>query len=257
MKKLQKIIHPSLLLLFALSFPKVGRASDPSPAETCAAINSMLLETQLQRPSMSPEEYARQNNALKDSFRRFCEGMNRSDRLIYPDGKPIFANGSFQLPDGRLFQPALFSDAASNAPILQPFLDAHRSCAPGCSYTSWGIWGDEAHQQRRSCHNSGQAIDIHAITCGGSTYVSMSSRFTSYVGCMRGHLGVIYNRGRGDHQDHAHFELHGCNMCAGLGCGGGRRGSVKDNNSRGGENQEEDSGSSEDDSHDDGDEDES
>ena len=108
-----------------------------------------------------------------------------------------------------------------NPPIVGPFTTAHEKCAPGCRFVSWGIWGDARHQAKRSCHNSGQAIDIHAIVCGGKTYPSLSARFTNYASCMKGSLGVIY--GSGDHRDHAHIELRHCDMCVGLHCRGMRK----------------------------------
>ena len=184
----------------------------------------MLLENQLNALRESPTANAESERSLKKAFLQFCEGklVRTESVMTYDNGRPIYQNGRWHRPDGSEQRLNIFELAAQNAAILEPFLEAHRAFAPGCGYVSWGIWGDEAHQARRSCHNSGEAIDIHAITCGG-THVAMSSRFNSYVSCMRGHLGVIYNRGRGDHQDHAHFELHNCNMCAGLGCGGGRR----------------------------------
>lgn len=100
-----------------------------------------------------------------------------------------------------------------SAPIMRSFPGAHARCARGCSYVSWGIWGDKAHRARKSCHNSGEAIDIHAIRCGGRTFAAGSARFNQYVGCMRGSFKVIFGSGR--HKNHAHIQLRGCRKVGG------------------------------------------
>lgn len=205
-----------LTALPALAAPELA----PTPADACGKLQEMLVETQAAQPSYNALEYALIDRGLKQKFVSLCEG-GEGEALAYEGGQPLWKDGRWFLPDGREFSDSLLQDAAAQAPILGPFLAAHRRCAPGCGYVSWGIWGDKSHQQRRSCHNSGQAIDIHAITCGG-THKALSARFDQYVSCMRGSLGVIYRSA--NHFSHAHFQLHGCNMCSGLGCGGGRRG---------------------------------
>lgn len=110
-------------------------------------------------------------------------------------------------------------DTRGGPRILGMFEPAHKICAPGCGYVSWGIWGDVAHQRRASCHNSGDAIDIHAIRCGGTVYSApmqpgvASPRFDQYVSCMASQgLGKVYRTRTKtmDHYDHAHLQLPNC-----------------------------------------------
>jgi hypothetical protein len=96
------------------------------------------------------------------------------------------------------------------AKIEAPFKAQHAKCASGCSFVSWGIWGDEAHKHRRSCHNSGEAIDIHAITCGKTQSAALSKRFDTYVSCMRKKFKVLYRIK--DHFGHAHIQIPNCKM---------------------------------------------
>ncbi|MCC6138787.1 MAG: hypothetical protein IT287_09150, partial [Bdellovibrionaceae bacterium] len=78
----------------------------------------------------------------------------------------------------------------------------------GCGFISWGIWGDAAHQKKPSCHNSGQAIDIHALVCGKTKVTVKTAKFQKYLKCMRNHFGVIY--GNAAHKNHAHIQLKNC-----------------------------------------------
>jgi hypothetical protein len=96
------------------------------------------------------------------------------------------------------------------APIMPPFASAMAKCAPACSYSSWGVWVDKAHKLRRSCHNSGSAIDITALTCAGQTYDSDHKKFREFLDCFRnpGQLSVIF--GRGSHRRHAHVSTTIC-----------------------------------------------
>ncbi len=97
-----------------------------------------------------------------------------------------------------------------SAPISGPFQAAFNKCAPGCSYTSWGIWGDERHQARASCHNSGSAIDIHDVTCNGQTISPGTSAFGSFVQCMSSDPTLYVIHGNAQHQQHAHIALRSC-----------------------------------------------
>lgn len=226
------IFRKSCLVLLGSSLCSLGAfASEPTAKEACRNLEEMLMETHLNQPAYNEIEFALLDKVLKTTFTLRCEGRVQAgrdtgghgedpvDEKNFTNGQVMFDRGEWHLPNGRMFKPLSFLGyyAGESARILQPFLDAHRSCAPGCGYVSWGIWGDEAHQRRRSCHNSGEAIDVHAITCGG-THAAPSQRFNRYVSCMRGHLGVIY--GSGSHNNHAHFQLHGCSMCQGKNCGG-------------------------------------
>ena len=260
------VIFSVLTALFTALPALAAPTQAPTPAETCGKLQEMLVDTQAAQPSWNALEYAVIDRGLKRKFVSLCEaegvaspqrqgrdsGGRDGDSLAYGPGQPLWENGRWFLPNGKEFADSLLQDAAAQAPILGPFLAAHRRCAPGCGYVSWGIWGDKSHQQRRSCHNSGQAIDIHAITCGG-THKALSARFDQYVSCMRGSLGVIYRSA--NHFSHAHFQLHGCNMCSGLGCGKGKVPSQP--RPAPGDDEEDDSGQDEDSGQDDeGDEEE-
>lgn len=253
-----KLLIPVLALVSLAQAPE-SRAftfSRPTEAETCAKVQEMLFDTQLDARSYNPVEYAHLQRTLKDTYLRKCDGAAAAggEAIRYEGGLKLWENGRWWLPNGREFTEAMSLDAAANARIVGPFTAAHNRCAPGCGYVSWGIWGDTSHQQRRSCHNSGEAIDIHAITCGG-THKALSARFDQYVDCMRGSLGVIYRAK--DHYDHAHFQLHGCNMCQGQGCGGsGGPGKVAPPRDDDGDEGDDDGGSDQGGNDDDGDGDE-
>jgi hypothetical protein len=98
------------------------------------------------------------------------------------------------------------------APIMGPFTKAFNQCASGCSYTDWGIWGDRRHQVRRSCHNSGSAIDIHALKCNGRTYKAGSSKFRNFVSCMHGREGLYTIHGNKAHRQHVDIALRSCQI---------------------------------------------
>jgi hypothetical protein len=228
--------HHTLSLALATVLVSFPAHAATSKDEACRKIEKMLVAVQLEAPSMSDRQFDEANESLKEAFTRNCEAASTGvlqDAMSSTAAAPTYANGAalerdghWFLPDGREFveESGILADARadqnSNAPIFAPFLAQHNRCAPGCGYVSWGIWGDARHQAKRSCHNSGEAIDIHAITCGGKTYAALSARFTEYVSCMKGTLQAIY--GSGEHADHAHLQLPGCAFCQGLHCSGGR-----------------------------------
>lgn len=232
-------MKPTLTLapLFALALSVLAPASaHAAKQEACEKIENMLLTVQMGAPDLSDANYNAMNESLKAAHQKYCEtelpaGFEEAISLVmtYDNGNAIERDGRYFMPDGREFvaqdqsADGILADAISrgaNPPILASFTPAHNRCAPGCRYVSWGIWGDARHQAKRSCHNSGEAIDIHAIVCDGRTYPSLSSRFTQYTSCMKNTLGVIY--GEGEHRDHAHIELRNCEMCVGLYCHGMR-----------------------------------
>ena len=216
-----------------------------SSEDVCANLERMLLEVQVRVRDFADAQYREMNSNLRRAHRNYCESakevfavpdlvkkLSPSDQLHtaeqaklrplrYPNGMRVFDLGQWRLPDGTSMRigniniqfglPPEF--AGQTGPILNPYLAKHRQCASGCSYVSWGIWGDAAHQRRASCHNSGEAIDIHAITCGGRTYGPTTQRFRQYVQCMRGKFYVIF--GSGDHANHAHIQFQGCRKVSG------------------------------------------
>ncbi len=122
----------------------------------------------------------------------------------YPTGEMIDEESADELSD------LIFGFERKVAKIEAPFKSQHKSCASSCTYVSWGIWGDEAHKKRRSCHNSGEAIDIHAIKCSGVTSKALSKRFDTYVACMKKKFKVLYRVK--NHFGHAHIQIPNCRM---------------------------------------------
>jgi hypothetical protein len=122
----------------------------------------------------------------------------------YPTGEMVTDESADYVSD------MIYGIERKAAKIEAPFKAQHAKCAPGCTYVSWGIWGDEAHKKRRSCHNSGEAIDIHAITCGGKQSAALSAKFDKYVACMKGKFKVLYRQK--DHFGHAHIQIPNCKM---------------------------------------------
>ncbi len=99
------------------------------------------------------------------------------------------------------------------APIMRPFLKAFDICASDCSkYEDLGVWGDLRHQRKRSCHNTGNAIDIKGIVCHGRTYRARDKKFKDFVKCMRGKQGLHTIFGKGEHKRHAHISLRSCEI---------------------------------------------
>lgn len=187
----------------------MAELSEPAQ-ELCGRLETMLLETQLQMDNANRTVLETREAQLKKAYTTYCmEERPFGAWPSYENGQAMHAGGQWYFPDGSAYEEARDLDYfLRKAAILAPFLAKHNSCASGCSYVSWGIWGDEAHQRRKSCHNSGEAIDIHAIRCRGKTHSGQSARFNSYVGCMRGKFHVIY--GSGDHENHAHIQLRNC-----------------------------------------------
>lgn len=217
-----KIISFTVLLLcLGAAFP--GRAADPATAEgdrsaVCADLQRLLVTVQSQAQGDHAEEAHALDRRLRRTYIKLCEGTHNPD--VESEILELFRDHANSL----FFQKFDWDDMQAlmrQAPILGPYLSRHRQCASGCSYVSWGIWGDKKHQQRQSCHNSGEAIDIHAIKCHGRTFAAKSARFGQYVQCMRGKFYVIY--GSGDHANHAHIQFHNCRKIKGNGNTGGNR----------------------------------
>jgi len=190
------------------------------------------------------ERHRQQNNKnIEQAYQTLCKSVpNKGDTIIYPNGQVavdsyntegmdiFYPNGEVMVrgfggsdpvwfyPDARLASETpdelwyiLSGAERKTAKIEAPFKAQHNVCAKNCKYTSWGIWGDLAHQKRKSCHNSGEAIDIHAITCGGVKHSgAKSSKFNSYVTCMRKKFTVLWKVK--DHFNHAHIQIPNCKM---------------------------------------------
>ena len=124
------------------------------------------------------------------------------------------------------------SDLGSPFKILVPFKKYFDPCTAGaglgsCRFVNLGIKGDASHQQRRSCHNSSQAIDVGPLTCAGGRKVLPSDpRYFEVAKCMANRtnndLEVIFYKTEGpnmkqksDHNNHMHIQLKNCSMIYG------------------------------------------
>lgn len=217
----------SLIAAFILTSPSALAAS----SSACPQLSELLFSSQMQKNEMSEEQFKIIDQNLKASFLALCEEGASSDYvqgnvLYYPNGQLASANihdknEIWYYPDGTPVpfgagEMEDFLDSVlrgKGAKISSAFEGKHKVCASGCGYVSWGIWGDDAHKKRKSCHNSGEAIDIHAITCGGKTYAPPTKRFLKYVGCMKKYFGTIH--GNKDHKQHVHIELRNCRKVKG------------------------------------------
>ena len=185
--------------LVSLLLSVSANASELSPGQQgfCQLIENKFQE--IQNIQSSDEQ---ELGALKEMYRAHCEFYQPIE--VTEESVDLYSD---------LFSAKGAGVSQKRPPILAPFLAQHGQCGTGCEYVSWGIWGDARHQAKRSCHNAGEAIDIHAIRCGGVVSAAGSKRFNSYASCMRQKFGVIY--GSGDHRDHAHIQLRGCHMISG------------------------------------------
>ncbi len=118
--------------------------------------------------------------------------------------------------DGGLSDEALeMFDASTKAPIWASFIANFRKCAPGCVPANYSTYGRRA---KPSCHDTGRAADVGAITCAGRTYKAINrGKYETFVGCMKKHMIVLYRNGKGvttGHHDHAHFS-NGCTLKGG------------------------------------------
>jgi hypothetical protein len=103
------------------------------------------------------------------------------------------------------------ANSSKGAPVMGPFLRNLKSCAPGCAPVDYNAY----RSQSNSCHNTGRALDVHGIQCGGKTHMAINGgRFAEIVRCMKGKMHVLYRNGPGTtsgHHDHGHFSI-GCSI---------------------------------------------
>lgn len=106
--------------------------------------------------------------------------------------------------------------SGKSAPIWSGFYKNFKACAPDCEPANWGTYGTRGG--RCTCHSSGHAIDVGALSCGGKMYPAIKrGRFDTFVSCMKGKMKTLYRNGKDDtlgHRDHAHFSF-GCNTKCG------------------------------------------
>lgn len=118
---------------------------------------------------------------------------------------------------------------------------------------SWGIWGDKAHQQRKSDHNTGDAIDIAIANTGEGNSIVREVIDGNNNGPYKGYVKyIIFNRqiwnpsqgtrpysGSNPHSTHVHVSF---NRAAGSGGGsseqwpGGGAQQTGSTNQQGGQN---------------------
>jgi len=205
------LLSAALLLAFS-STPASAEAielKDVKQLNVCLRIENLLVNLQTEGTSIQPEAFDAANSKLKTQFLTLCESPE------YDPMKLASAERELDLLDQSLGYLQIQTSKRKGSPrILNPFLNRHNNvCAPGYGYVSWGIWGDKAHQRRRSCHNSGDAIDIHAITHQGKVYNGKTQRFRDYVSCMNKEFGTIF--GNRSHTDHVHIQLRPCRKIGG------------------------------------------
>lgn len=116
--------------------------------------------------------------------------------------------------------------------IIPPFQKWFSACTKGlglgdCRFENMGIMGDAAHRARRSCHNSGEAIDVGTVTCsGGQKITTDSPQFFNLANCLandsKDELQVVFYKATGpnmiqksDHNKHMHIQLKNCAMVYG------------------------------------------
>lgn len=209
-----------------------GNEASPNGCETLQLMHERTQESRIQNSSLTSD--------LEQAFETLCRQSHKEgDAVYYPNGQ--VATVSFNTENISLYYPnravlmeydadgeavwyypngeaasgnpdalwnILFGLQRKAAKIEALFKARHAACAKGCSYVSWGIWGDEAHKKRKSCHNSGEAIDIHAIKCGKVTSGPKTSKFKTYVNCMKSKFTVLFQVK--DHFEHAHIQIPNC-----------------------------------------------
>jgi hypothetical protein len=117
---------------------------------------------------------------------------------------------------GEIAENPLVQEARGDrAPVWSTFISNFHKCAPGCVPADYETFGPRGHA---SCHNTGRAIDVGAIVCGGREFRAVNGgRFTAFVGCMKSKMKTLYHNGqhisRG-HHDHVHFSM-GCVIAGG------------------------------------------
>lgn len=203
-----KILLMALLLSFLFLKAKAQHST-----LACSELENLQMamnETISEENKIEIERTAHHYCGFEDAQIRIGMTLQYSNGQIAVDMLGV-EGATWYLPDGQEiendFSKALFLDRKV-APILAPFKKYHKVCSGGCDYISWGIWGDEAHKKRPSCHNSGEAIDIHAVVCAKTTYKAKTTKFQNYLKCMRKHFGVIH--GNAEHKNHAHIQLKNC-----------------------------------------------
>lgn len=140
------------------------------------------------------------------------------------------SGANYSSPSG--LTPVSAAELSGMRKIIPPFQKWFGTCTEKlglgtCRFENLGIMGDAAHRARRSCHNSGQAIDVGTVTCsGGQKLIPSSDRFFNLANCMandsKNELQVVFYKATGpnmikksDHLNHMHIQLKNCAMVYG------------------------------------------
>jgi hypothetical protein len=140
------------------------------------------------------------------------------------------SGGNYAQPSGLV--PVSPSELTGLRKIIPPFQKWFGICTKNlgfgnCRFENMGIMGDASHRARRSCHNSGEAIDVGTVTCsGGQRIAPKSAAYLNLANCMANdssnELQVIYYKASGpnmiqksDHDNHMHVQLKNCSMVYG------------------------------------------
>lgn len=129
-------------------------------------------------------------------------------------------------------RPSATSELKGPFKIMGPFKKYFDGCVEKaglglCRFVNLGVKGDASHQQRRSCHNSAQAIDVGPLTCSsGRKILASDPAYFAVASCMANQtndeLQVIFYKTEGrnmlkksDHNSHMHIQLKNCAMTFG------------------------------------------
>ena len=177
-----------------------------------------------------------ESNALLNAFGMFLSGLgggSASNNLFGRDSEIVDSGddgGSYTGMTG--LTPVSPTELTGMRKIIPPFQKWFGACTKGlglgiCRFENMGIMGDASHRKRRSCHNSGQAIDVGTVTCSGGQKITPSSaKYFDLANCMandsNNELQVIFYKASGpnmikksDHNNHMHVQLKSCAMVYG------------------------------------------
>lgn len=146
---------------------------------------SSLAPSRVPRPVVRPDTLQRPD-AENNPFQ-----IEPADPEIRFDGEPDFRDYAGT---------GAMRDRDRNAPAFAPFSRAFRTCGAqlGCTGASMYICrGSSCRNNSGSCHNSGRAIDVSHIICGGrrhDTFAPIFSRFVRCIGQQRIGAGEVPDR---------------------------------------------------------------
>lgn len=149
------------------------------------------------------------NHSVEDA--EDTEGAPDSDQEDAYFPVPLHIDAEDNTPACLTTEEIAFRNGSQGAPVWRPFMRNLGSCAPGCRPVNFNAY----RKSSRSCHNTGRALDVGAINCGGRNHEAIrGGKFASIVHCMQGKMRVLYRNGKGrtsGHHDHAHFSI-GCSV---------------------------------------------